>query len=233
MENHQKVGSLIGDEEDVVRRKTLSTVALNKLNNVWIRKDKIKQATRIKLYNALAKSILTYNCSTWALTKGEEKSLDAHHRRQLRRVIGVKYPTKIKNEKLYDTCKSEPLSTTILKARWTLFGHILRRDSNIPANKAMKFYFSDLGRPNFKGKPRTTLPIKLAEDLDNLHNSLQAPHITDHNYTSRHTPKLRNKVDLEKLTTIAQDRKEWKSLVKRILEARRAGAADVAPAETY
>ena len=73
----KKVGSLIGDAEDVARRKSLSTAALNKLNNVWIRKDKIKQTTRIKLYNALAKSILTYNCSTWALTASEEESLDA------------------------------------------------------------------------------------------------------------------------------------------------------------
>ena len=48
----KKVGSLIGDVEDVNRRKSLSMVALNKINNVWIRKDKIKQATRIKLYNA-------------------------------------------------------------------------------------------------------------------------------------------------------------------------------------
>ena len=95
----------------------------------------------------------------------------------------------------------------------------------------MKFYFTDLGSTNFKGKPRTTLPTKLADDLDTLHNSLQAPHIMDHNYTARSTPKLRNKEDLERLTTMAQNRTEWKSLVKRILEARRAGAADVVPAE--
>ena len=226
----KKVGSLIGDVEDVARRKSLSTAALNKLNNVWIKKDKIKQTTRIKLYNALSKSILTYNCSTWALTASEEESLDAHHRRQLRRVIGIKYPTTIKNEKLYEICNAQPLSITILKARWTLFGHILRRDQNIPANKSMKFYFTNLGT-NFKGKPRTTLPTKLADDLDTLHNYLQAPHTTDHNYTTRPTPKLRKKEDLERLTTIAQDRTEWRSLIRRILEARRAGAAVVVPAE--
>ena len=226
----KKVGSLIGDVEDVNRRKSLSMVALNKINNVWIRKDKIKQATRIKLYNALSKSILTYNCGTWALTANEEESLDAHHRRQLRRVIGIKYPTKITNEKLYQVCNAQPLSITILKARWTLFGHILRRDQNIPANKSMKFYFTNLGK-NFQGKPRTTLPTKLADDLDTLHNSLQAPHTTDHNYTTRPTPKLRNKQDLERLTAIAQDRKEWKTLIRGILEARQAGAAVVVPAE--
>ena len=78
----KKVGSLIGDEEDVTRRKSLSTVALNRLHTIWIRKDKIKQATRIKL-NSLTRSILTYNCGTWGLTKTQKESLDAHHRHQL------------------------------------------------------------------------------------------------------------------------------------------------------
>ena len=94
----------------------------------------------------------------------------------------------------------------------------------------MKFYFTNLSN-NFQGKPRATLPTKLADDLDTLYNSLQTPHTTDHNYTTRPTPKLRDKQDLEKLTAIAQDRKEWKTLVRGILEARRAGAAVVVPAE--
>ena len=155
-----------------------------------LERTKIRQATRIKLYNSLARSILTYNCGTWALTKSQEDSLDAHHRRQLRRVIGIKYPTKIRNEKLYEICQTQPLSTTILKARWTLFGHILRRDQNIPACKVMKFYFTNLGK-NFRGAPRTTLPIKLANDLDILHNSIQTPHTNEHSYAARSTPKLR------------------------------------------
>ena len=44
----KKVGSLIGDEKDVERRKQLATVALNKLNNVWIKGNKLKTSTKIK-----------------------------------------------------------------------------------------------------------------------------------------------------------------------------------------
>ena len=39
----RKVGSLIGDVEDIERRKQLSNVALNKLKSVWISTDKIKK----------------------------------------------------------------------------------------------------------------------------------------------------------------------------------------------
>lgn len=59
----------IGDVDDVNRRKSISMVALNKLNNVWIRKDKIKLTTRIKLYNALSKSLLEASGGTVACVK--------------------------------------------------------------------------------------------------------------------------------------------------------------------
>ena len=71
--NAKKLGTLIDDEENINRRKRLSTAALAKLQNIWIRGDKVKRKTKIKLYRTLVKSVLTYNCGTWALTKTEEK----------------------------------------------------------------------------------------------------------------------------------------------------------------
>ena len=38
----KKLGPLLGVTEDINRRKQLATAALNKMNNIWIRKDKIK-----------------------------------------------------------------------------------------------------------------------------------------------------------------------------------------------
>ena len=40
MERSTKVGSVIDDDKDVERRKQLATVALYKLNNVWIQVKK-------------------------------------------------------------------------------------------------------------------------------------------------------------------------------------------------
>ena len=56
MERSKNVGSLIDD--DVERIKQLTTMALHKLNNVWIKGNKLKNSTKIKLYKSLVKSIL-------------------------------------------------------------------------------------------------------------------------------------------------------------------------------
>ena len=86
----KKVGSLIGEDKDIERRKALSTFALSKLNAIWIRKDKIKEDTKLKLYKSLIKSILLYNCGTWGLTKHQEDQLNSFQRRQLCKILGIK-----------------------------------------------------------------------------------------------------------------------------------------------
>ena len=78
MRRSKKVGSLIGDDKGIERRKQLATVALYKLNNVWIKGNKLKTSNKIKLYKSLVKSILLYNCGTWALTLTEEERLNAY-----------------------------------------------------------------------------------------------------------------------------------------------------------
>ena len=208
----KKVGSLLGDTEDVARRKRLSAAALSKLNNVWIRKDKIKTTTKLKLYRSLVKPVLTYNSGTWALTKMEEKRLDAFHRTQLRKVLGIRYPVKITNISLYKKCNETPLSSQILEYRWRLFGHILRRNEDIPARKAMKFYFTNINE-KFPGRPLTTLPTVLNNDLIKVNNTYTA--IT-----------LKSEKDLEQLTTLAKNRRRWKLLTRSISEAAKASRSD-------
>ncbi|GFR68057.1 hypothetical protein ElyMa_005599000 [Elysia marginata] len=206
----KKVGSLIGDKEDVERRKQLSTAALLKLRNIWIGGDKIKRDTKIKLYRALVQSILTYNCGTWALTQTEEDKLDAFHRKQLKQILNIKYPVKIKNESLYKKCNEKHLSLHILESRWRLFGHILRRDIEIPANKSMEAYFVCKGE-KFLGRPITTLPNVLNKDLSRLATG---------------ELRLKTNEDLDHLRSIAQDRQQWKGLTTKIREAAEASRSE-------
>ena len=58
----KKVGSLIDDDKDVESRKQLATVDLYKLINFWIKGNKLKTSTKIKLNKSLVKPILLYNC---------------------------------------------------------------------------------------------------------------------------------------------------------------------------
>ena len=171
MERSKKVGSLIDDDKDVERRKQLATVALYKLNNVWIKGNKLKTSTKIKLCKYLVKSILLYNCGTWALTLREEERLNAYHRKQLKKILNIRYPKKITNKSLHRICQEKTLSLQILSARWSLFGHILRRDKDIPANKATRAYFIPNGN-KLRGRPKTTLPIVLNRDLSLIQNPI-------------------------------------------------------------
>ena len=164
MERNKKRGSLIGDDKDVERRKQLATVALNKLNNAWIKGNTLKTSNKIKLYKSLVKSILLYNRGTWALTLTQEERLNAYHRKQLKKILNIKYPKKLTKKSLYRICQEKPQSIQILSARWSLFGHILLRDKDIPVNKATRAYFI----PNcekLRGRPKTTLPIVFNRDL--------------------------------------------------------------------
>ena len=167
----KKVGSLMGDKEDVERRKQLSNAALYKLKNIWIGKGKINHNIKIKLYKALVKPILTYNCGTWALAQTELNKLDAFHRKQIRKLLNIYYPTKISNKTLYKKCNENPLSTHILESRWRLFGHILCRNEEIPANKAMQLYFHRTEK-RFRGRPTTTLPVIINKDLSQIQDNL-------------------------------------------------------------
>ena len=143
------------------------------------------------------KSILQYNCSTWALTLTEEEKINAFHRKQLKKALNIKFTVKITKKVSIKKCQEKPLSLQILKARWNLFGHIIRRDSDIPANIAKRAYFIQYGHKR-RGRPTTTLPIVLNRDLGLIdYCRLQ--------YTD----------DLVKITELARDREQWRELSAR------------------
>ena len=137
----KKLGSLLGEKEDIQRRKILATSAMNSNMDIWKRKTLTTLKTRLKLYETLVLSILLYNSGTWGMNLSDEKYINSFHRRQLRKVIGVQWPHRIRNRKLYEKCNTQPLSITITERRWKLLGHIMRLPANCPARKAMRYFF--------------------------------------------------------------------------------------------
>ena len=82
--NAKKLGSLLGDKEDINRRKQLSIISMNKYESLWIKKEHLNKHLRIELYKKLIKLVLLYNSST----ANDELKLDTFHRKQFRQVIG-------------------------------------------------------------------------------------------------------------------------------------------------
>ncbi|OQR83644.1 hypothetical protein ACHHYP_14464 [Achlya hypogyna] len=142
----KKLGTLLGDHEEVARRKALARM-------------------RLRLYSAYVLPTLLYNFSTWALTAGDVAGLESFHRRQLRQVIGIHYPTHIGNDRLYERCKATPLRFRLTASRWSLLGHILRSSRDIPANRAMDAYFARSDSARWAGRPMSALPRQLDANL--------------------------------------------------------------------
>ena len=147
------------------------------------------------------KSILLYNCNTWALTLTEEEKINAFHRKQMKKGLNIKFQVKITNKSQYKKFQKKPLSLQIPEAGWNLLGHIIRRVSDILANKATRAYFIQYGHKE-RGQPTTTLPIVVNRDLG----------LIDHF-------RLQSTDDLVKTTELERDRKQWRELSARIEKA--------------
>ena len=171
----RKLGSLLGEAEDVARRKQLANVAFRKLSTVWFRRSRISLLLRLRLYDSFVVPVLVYNMGTWGLTKAELERLDAYHRRHLRHIIGIHWPHRISNTALYRRCRCRPISENVKSARWRLFGHVLRMPLDAPAQQAIDYYFADTGVGTFRGRPRTTLPTALSADLRRVGRTLRRP----------------------------------------------------------
>ena len=199
------LGSLLGDAEDVTRRKQLAAVAFQRMWSLWVRKRHISEELRLRLYNAFIVPVLTYTMGTWGLTPTEWARFDGFHRRQLRQVIGVRYPEKISSNALYEICECGPMSLSAVKARWGLFGHVMRMTRDTPAHiMAIDEYIAPTYTAGWQGRPRTTLPTTLDKDLHGVGK------------------RLLNMQDLQHLRTIASDRNQWRSLSQEIMKAAQA-----------
>ena len=137
----------------------------------------------------------------WGLTKAELERLDAYHRRHLRQIIGIHWPHLISNTALYRRCRCLPISENVKSTRWRLFGHVLRMPLDAPAQQAIDFYFADTGVAavaTFRGRPRTTLPTALSDDLRRVGRTLRRP------------------ADIEALRLL--NREQWRQLERDIAE---------------
>ncbi|KAF0728638.1 hypothetical protein Ae201684P_016449 [Aphanomyces euteiches] len=200
--NCKKLGSLLDDSNDLKRRFTLARSAFHRMWRLWFRRDLIAETTRLRLYNCYVLPVLTYNCGTWALTQSQLLTLESFHRRQLRALLGIFYPNHISNEALFTRCNCEPLRYTLIRARWTLFGHILRRPPDIPANVHMLNYFTAIHIPKWRGGPHITLPVILDRDLSPL----------------QHFLRVRTAEDITNVRRYANDKERWRTLTNLIFE---------------
>ena len=177
--------------------------------DIWKKKDFTTLKTRLRLYDTLVLSILLYNSGTWGMNANDERNINSFHRKQIRKVIGIKWPHKISNKKLYEKYKIRPLSKTITERRWKLLGHIMRLPANCPARKAMRYFFEKRTNQKFLGRKRTTIHNTINRDIKR----------TRSRHTSFAITPLISHVSLQNMHSKAKNRKLWKSIVKQVVDS--------------
>lgn len=191
----RQLGSLLGDGEDVQKRISLASLAFRNCHRILTRKS-IRLRKRITIYNSFVLPMLCYNCGTWGLTKAETQRLVTFHRRQLRQILGIRWPNIIKNNVLYRITGTTSLEDIIRNSRMRLLGHCLRLPIETPAQEAMEHYYqASNGR---RGRPRTSLPVVLNEDLKTA--GLMCKNIQD----------------LATLRNLAQDKISWRRMCRTV-----------------
>ena len=63
---------------------------MSNLSSLWT-SSRLSLALKMRLYNSLIISIITYSSASWTLTKAQKKRLDAFNTKALRRILGVRW----------------------------------------------------------------------------------------------------------------------------------------------
>ena len=109
----------MGYLEDMLCSKQLSVTALYNLSHIWIRKNRIREHVRLKLYETIVKPVLMYNSRTSSLPVNDGHHLGSFHRQKLRTVLHIKFLHPISNSNLYQRTNEISLTLIILKNRWS------------------------------------------------------------------------------------------------------------------
>jgi hypothetical protein len=116
------IGVILGSEVDgtnelATRKRKAAAAAFNALRKLWIRGIPVSIETKMKIYNGTVLPHFLQSSGAMVLKKTELDKLEAAHRSQLRRLIGIFYPEHITTEELYKRTGARPLSIDITRAR--------------------------------------------------------------------------------------------------------------------
>ena len=115
--------SVASTENDIDTRLTKTWTAINRLSIIW--KSDLTDKMKRSFFQAAVTSILLYGCTTWTLTKRQEKKLDGNYTRMLRAILNKSWRQHPTRHQLYGHLP--PITKTIQTRRTRHAGHCWRR----------------------------------------------------------------------------------------------------------
>lgn len=99
----------------------------------------IKRKTKVLLYKSLVRSVLTYACETWTITRADEDMLGVFERKVLRGIFGGIQRNGVwlrrSNLELYRSYNEPDIINFIKWQRMKWAGHVVRMDEDRTTKK--------------------------------------------------------------------------------------------------
>jgi len=181
--------------------------AFSQLGKIW-NNSSILLSTKIRIYEAAVLTILTYGSEVWVTTKAQMSRLEVFHQRCLRRILRVRWFHHVSNISVFQQTETTNIEAVVAASRLRWLGHVLR----MPNERLPRFLLD--WNPNFgkrsRGRPRKTW----------LNTALEDTRLTTGN----------NNLKLNDVEKMAQNRLEWRRMVRRrrkILDAGHSTGGDL------
>jgi hypothetical protein len=158
---------------EIFRRIGIASSVMGRLTNVW-RQSRLSLSTKMRLYNALVKSVLLYGAETWTMLKSDEQKLEAFHMSCQRHILGIRWYDFITNVEVVARTQQENLAAQIQRRRLAVFGHVRRLPDTVQAHTALRLSIDARsgrrvdGRLQWKrprGRPRNTWVRQVELDI--------------------------------------------------------------------
>lgn len=174
-------------ETEINKRIEKANKVYHAMNKGFISKKEITKQTKMNVFKAIYRPILTYGCETWVLTQRQKSKVQAAEMRYLRRVKGVTRQDRIRNDMIREELKIQPLLQFVERRQLGWWGHLQRMNNTIPVKKIWEAKVHDKRK---RGRPKET--------WDNLIGNIL-------------TRKGKSWTEAKRM---AQNRKEWSIFVK-------------------
>lgn len=135
----KKLGSLLGEMKEVEYRIKNANSSFMQLYNIWT-SNIINTEVKMKIYNAIVLSKLTYNCGSIGLSAIQLGKMDTINRKHLKIINKIFWPNIISKENLYAITHTKPIHQIVQLRRWNMLYRSLNQPIHFPAHKIMQLY---------------------------------------------------------------------------------------------
>ena len=165
------LGSIIsadnGTKKDISTRLSKARSAFARLKPIW--KSKVySKKTKIHIYNSNVKSVMLYGSEYWRIIQSDLQ-IKVFQNNCLRRIQGIFWPEKVRNEDLLKRCNCHSIAEELKKRRFRWLGHVLRMTNERLPKVAMRWTPPGKRKP---GRPRTTWRRTVLAEMQDLSYSL-------------------------------------------------------------